>query len=108
MIPSGAGMADEAYKLAVARTISVSGDAAGSALFDGSANADIVLTLADVGTAGAQGGIVTTDAKGRVINSRALAEGDIPDLPGTKIISAVAEAIYAQTAGALELGAAEW
>lgn len=108
MIPSGAGMADEAYKLAVARTISVSGDAAGSALFDGSANADIVLTLADVGTAGAQGGIVTTDAKGRVINSRALAEGDIPDLPGTKIISAVAEAVYAQTAGALELGAAEW
>lgn len=108
MIPSGASMADEAYKLAVARTISVSGDAAGSALFDGSANADIVLTLADVGTAGEQAPVVTTDAKGRVVSSRALVEGDIPDLPGSKIISAVAEAVYAQTAGAIELGAAEW
>lgn len=108
MIPSGAGMADEAYKLAVARTISVSGDAAGSTLFDGSANADIVLTLADVGTAGEQAPVVITDAKGRVVDSRALVEGDIPDLPGTKITSAVAEAVYAQTAGAIELGAAEW
>lgn len=108
MIPSGASMADEAYKLAVARQISVSGDATGTTTFDGSANADIVLTLADVGTAGEQAPVVTTDAKGRVVSSRALVEGDIPDLPGSKIISAVAEAVYAQTAGAIELGAAEW
>lgn len=34
-----------ATKLATARTISVSGDAAGSVLFDGSSNADIALTI---------------------------------------------------------------
>lgn len=108
MIPAGGGVSDEAVKLATPRQIALSGDAAGSTMFDGSQNVDIAVTLADVGTAGVQGGIVTTDAKGRVISSRALVEGDIPDLPGTKITSAVAEAIYAQTAGALELGAAEW
>ena len=48
------GNAGTATKLATARTISVSGDADGSASFDGSANADIAITLdtvnADVGT----------------------------------------------------------
>lgn len=108
MIPAGGGVSDEAVKLATARQIALSGDASGSTMFDGSQNVTIAVALADVGTAGAQGGIVTTDAKGRVVSSRALAEGDIPDLPGTKITSAVAEAVFAQTAGALELGAADW
>lgn len=49
-----AGNAATATKLATARTISVSGDADGSASFDGSANADIAITLdtvnANVGT----------------------------------------------------------
>lgn len=48
------GTAGTAIQLATARTISVSGDADGSASFDGSANADIAITLdtvnADVGT----------------------------------------------------------
>jgi len=48
------GNAGTATKLATARTISVSGDADGSASFDGSANADIAITLdtvnANVGT----------------------------------------------------------
>ena len=48
------GNAATATKLATARTISVSGDADGSASFDGSANADIAITLdtvnANVGT----------------------------------------------------------
>jgi hypothetical protein len=51
---SVSGNAGTATKLATARTISVSGDADGSASFDGSANADIAITLdtvnANVGT----------------------------------------------------------
>lgn len=49
-----AGNSATSTKLATARTISVSGDADGSATFDGSANADIAITLdtvnANVGT----------------------------------------------------------
>ncbi len=66
------GNASTATKLATARTFSITGDAAGSASFDGSANASIVLTLANSGaTAGTYGsatqvGQVTVDAKGRV------------------------------------------
>lgn len=60
------GNAGTATKLATARTISVSGDADGSASFDGSANADIAITLdtvnADVGTFTK----VTVNAKGLV------------------------------------------
>ena len=41
------GNATSATKLATARTISISGDATGSALFDGTANSNIVLTIAD-------------------------------------------------------------
>ena len=59
-----AGNSATATKLATSRTISVSGDADGSASFDGSANADIAITLdtvnADVGTFTK----VTVNAKG--------------------------------------------
>ena len=58
------GNAATATKLATSRTISVSGDADGSASFDGSANANIAITLdtvnADVGTFTK----VTVNAKG--------------------------------------------
>jgi hypothetical protein len=58
------GNAGTATKLATSRTISVSGDADGSASFDGSANADIAITLdtvnANVGTFTK----VTVNAKG--------------------------------------------
>lgn len=66
------GNAGTATKLATARTFSITGDAAGSGSFDGSANASIALTLANSGaTAGTYGsatqvGQVTVDAKGRV------------------------------------------
>lgn len=76
------GNAGSATKLATARTISLSGDATGSASFNGSANAAIATTLANSGvTAGAYGPAtsataafggtisvpqVTVDAKGRV------------------------------------------
>lgn len=77
-IPAGVGTSDSATKLATARSISITGDATWTTSFDGTANVSAALTLASVGTAGAQGGIVTTDAKGRVVSSRALVAGDLP------------------------------
>lgn len=76
-----------ADKLSTARLISITGDATWEVSFDGSGNVTGALTLASVGTAGEQSGIVTTDAKGRVISSRALLASDIPSLPGSKITS---------------------
>ena len=62
------GNASTASRLATPRSISVSGDAAGATSFDGSADANISLTLADSGvTAGSYTG-VTVDAKGRVVS----------------------------------------
>ena len=79
------GNAGSATKLATARTISISGDASGSTAFDGSANKDIAITLADSGaTAGSYGPTtaatvnhggtisvpqITVDAKGRVTSA---------------------------------------
>jgi hypothetical protein len=63
------GNAQTAAALANSRTISVSGDATGSASFNGGANADINLTLATQGgvTPGAYNAAnVTVDAKGRI------------------------------------------
>lgn len=63
---SGTRNAAFAVKLATTRAISLTGDASGSANFDGSANASITVTLAKTGvTAGTYGG-VTVDEKGRV------------------------------------------
>jgi hypothetical protein len=68
------GNANTATTLATARNISLTGDATGSASFDGSANAPITVTLANSGvTAGTYGSssavpVVTVDAKGRVTN----------------------------------------
>lgn len=71
--------ADTADTLATARDIALSGDATGTASFDGSQNITIATTLASVGTAGEQGAVVTTDAKGRVVSSRALELSDLPE-----------------------------
>lgn len=97
-IPGGVQLADAALKLQNARSISITGDISYTVNFDGSANVTAVGTLADVGTAGAQGGIVTTDAKGRVISSRALLATDIPTLDYTTVASAAA----------INMTAAEW
>jgi hypothetical protein len=58
------GNAGTATKLATARTISVSGDADGSASFDGSANADIAITLDTVNSNVGTFTKVTVNAKG--------------------------------------------
>lgn len=79
------GNASTATKLATARTLSVSGDATGSASFDGSANAGITLTLANSGVAGGTYTSVTVDAKGRVTAGGSLAATDIPPLDWSKI-----------------------
>lgn len=102
-ISSGGGVVDEANRLTVARTISISGAATGSTTFDGSKNEDIVLTLAPVGTPGVQGAIVTTDAAGRVIASEGLSETDIPDLSGDKIISTLSVDTTGNAATATQL-----
>ncbi len=76
-----------ATKLATARTISATGDATGSASFDGSANAAIALTLADSGVTAGTYGKVTVDAKGRVTAGLAMVAADIPSLDWSKISS---------------------
>ena len=88
-IPSGAGVADKANSLSVPRNIALAGDATGNVDFDGSQNVSIAVVLSNVVAAGPKGGIVTTDAKGRVIDSRALAATDLPAIPGEKISSAI-------------------
>jgi hypothetical protein len=60
------GNAATATKLAVARTLSFTGDATGSLTFDGSANASAALTLPNTGVIAGSYTRVTVDAKGRV------------------------------------------
>ena len=59
------GNAGTATTLETARNISVSGDATGSASFDGSANSDIALTLSNSGVVAGTFTKITVDAKGR-------------------------------------------
>lgn len=56
-----------AKKLEAAKSINITGDATGTANFDGSANADIEITLKNTGTADTYVK-VTTDAQGRVVS----------------------------------------
>lgn len=65
-INSVSGNAGTATKLKTARTISISGDATGSASFDGSADKSISVTLASSGVTAGTYNNVTVDAKGRV------------------------------------------
>ncbi|WP_051399091.1 MULTISPECIES: phage tail protein [Pseudomonas] len=63
---SGTKNAAIAARLATARAIGLTGDASGTANFDGSANASITVTLAKTGVAASTYGGVTVDEKGRV------------------------------------------
>ena len=77
-----------ASKLAEAKNISVSGDATGSASFDGSADTTIAVTLANSGVTAGAYTKVTVDAKGRVTAGAALEAADIPTLTLAKISDA--------------------
>lgn len=85
----GTGYVDKslvAKKLEAAKSINITGDATGTASFDGSANADIAVTLKNVGTSGTYYK-VTTDAQGRVTaGEQQLTEADITgNISNTKI-----------------------
>ena len=88
-----------ADKLAAAQDITLTGDATGTTSFDGSAAANINVTLKSVGSAGTYTK-VTTDAQGRVTAGEQLAASDIPELTLAKIsdagdLAALDEVAYA-------------
>ena len=80
---TGAVTVNQAGKLKTSQTISLSGDATGSASFDGSAGATINATLANSGVTSGTYTKVTVDAKGRVTTGANLAASDITGLLGT-------------------------
>lgn len=82
---ANASTADTATKWATARSISISGDATGSQNIDGSANADIALTLVNSGVTAGAYTKVTVDAKGRVISGTNITADDVPTLNWSKI-----------------------
>ena len=79
------GNAATATALATSRDLSVSGDATGTASFNGSANADIALTLANSGVSAGTYTKVTVDAKGRATSGTTLEAADIPTLTAAKV-----------------------
>jgi hypothetical protein len=80
------GNSATASKLATARSVALSGDASGTANFDGSADVSIAVTLPNVVMAGTSAK-VSYDAKGRVTGAAALVAADIPNLDWSKITS---------------------
>ena len=77
-----------ADQLATARAIELSGDATGSADFDGSKAINIVTTLANSGVTAGTYTKVKVDAKGRVTEGLSLEASDIPALTLAKITDA--------------------
>ena len=74
-----AGTAD---KLKTARTIALTGDATGSATFDGSANKDINVTLANTGVTAGTYNNVTVDTKGRVVSASNIKTSVVSEITG--------------------------
>lgn len=77
------GAVESADKLTVARTISATGDATGSVVFDGSQNVEMALELANSGVTAGTYTKVTVDAKGRVTTGANITVEDIGDLSDT-------------------------
>lgn len=77
-----------ATKLAEAKNITLTGDVSGTASFDGSADANVSVTLADSGVATGTYTKVTVDSKGRVTAGKSLEASDIPELTLAKISDA--------------------
>ena len=67
-----------AQKLKTARDITITGDATWTVSFDGSANAEGALVLANTGVAAGEYAVMSVDAKGRVTAGRALTRNDMP------------------------------
>ncbi|WP_158246974.1 MULTISPECIES: gp53-like domain-containing protein [Pseudomonas] len=84
---NGATTIGKAIQLATARTFTLSGAVTGSAAFDGTANANIVVTLANSGVSAGTYPKVQVNAKGLVTGGAALNALDIPDLDWSKITS---------------------
>ena len=89
------GNASTATKWQTARTIGVSGDANGTVSIDGSANANIPLTLGDTGvTAGTYGGstnaaVIVVDSKGRITSASNVATSSVLNIAGDSGTDAV-------------------
>ncbi|VVM50094.1 phage tail protein [Pseudomonas fluorescens] len=79
------GTAGFASRLKTSRKIALIGDATGEALFDGSNNATIDMTLANSGVTSGSYGKVKVNAKGLVIEGQSLQADDIPALDASKI-----------------------
>lgn len=77
---AAAGIVESAEKLATARNITMSGDATGTAAFDGSKDIEIALALANSGVAAGTYTKVTVDAKGRVTAGKSLTSEDLPTI----------------------------
>lgn len=78
---AAAGVVEAADKLSTERTIAISGDATGSALFDGSKDATIALTLATSGVTAGTYNNVTVNAKG-IITSASNVIYKVEDIQG--------------------------
>lgn len=74
-----AGTAD---KLKTARTIALTGDATGSTTFDGSANKNIDVTLANTGVTAGTYNNVTVDTKGRVVSASNIKTSVVSEITG--------------------------
>ncbi|KRV32879.1 hypothetical protein AN460_13570 [Pseudomonas aeruginosa] len=81
------GNAATASKWAVARTLSISGDATGSGTLDGSANAAVEIRLANTGVTAGVYTKVNVNSTGRVIAGSTLVQNDIPALDASKVTS---------------------
>lgn len=88
-----------AAKLTTARTLATTGDATGSANFDGSANVSIGLTLAASGVTAGTYVVTTVDAKGRVTAGRGLQAGDIPQHSAALLTSGTLDAARLPASG---------
>ncbi|PIF51508.1 tail-collar fiber protein [Pseudomonas sp. 29] len=76
-----------ARKLETARSIAISGAASGSTSFDGSANANISLALADSGVSAGTYTKIAVNAKGLATSGGNLIASDVPALDWSKISS---------------------
>ncbi|PWE46183.1 phage tail protein [Pseudomonas prosekii] len=84
---NGTTPAGKAKQLETARQLSVSGAATGSVMFDGTANANIALTMVDNGVMPGSYAKVVINSNGLVIGNELQTPNDIPNLDWSKITS---------------------